>query len=687
MDNLSKHTFKELSNNFFDMALDEQNGLIRELRTRPDGFNIADKSIGFGGVRYTLNTDDVRTDESYTAYKDRLACYDEVSVDSNKAVCVNRALSVHTEYTLESDGLILTAFSENADISQFGIDLNFNFLGKKNGTYEGQLIPTSPYDSTVGNRQYFIMSVINGGLCAVVSLEPGYMWKIDYSPYCYGHFITGFQIMSSPDKIFAAEGKKSLKLKIVFAQTAEKLYEKIQRIFGLPMAIPQITGSFENKLCVDILGESDCVKVISESREELIPVIGGKAQVNRLNYGRHTVIPYIDGREGLDTQIWFGDDIKTLFEKSCNTITGSNHGDDNMCEGTVWCWSLISYMNTYGDKKYLNKVRSALKKVMCEECEPIQGQTIVPYSVNGMPPYLIYKSHRIQEQFFGISMLTDMYKLTGEKKYIDFAEKSARAVLSLYQRDNGGLIVSKDYTTVCAPIIAIVDLALIFKDTSPEKYAFFAESAKRIADFLVERGFDFPTEGDETDITDEEMEEGSISCTALSVLYYCRYIENNRKYIDFARDILDFHENWVSCSPDVKLYRSTMRWWETIWEGDATGPSVCAGHAWSVWRAEADYHMAVLTGESEYFKKSLNSFMCNFSKINKNGESYTSYVPDYIPGGGDSSIKSERKQLRGEDHSKKYEIAHNYPKHFDDSLSRYVWVRASATWLKDRGGF
>ena len=40
------------------------------------------------------------------------------------------------------------------------------------------------------------------------------------------------------------------------------------------------------------------------------------------------------------------------------------------------------------------------------------------------------------------------------------------------------------------------------------------------------------------------------------------------------------------------------------------------------------------------------------------------------------------KQLMGENIRIKYEIAHSYPKHKDNSLSRYAWVRACYTWLK-----
>lgn len=676
-----KKRFK-LQNSFNSIEINANNGLLEEIKPWIGDYNLADKN-GFGGVRYTLKTDDIKTDEAFTLYIDKKADYDVIKVGDCTADCKNTSLAINTRFVLENDEILIEAYSDNNDISQFGIDLNFNFLGKKNGTYVGQLIPTSPYDSLNQKRMYYILPIVNVGFCAVVSMSQNTLWKIDYSPYCAGHYINGFQVMSSVDKTFGPEGDKRLSLRIFFAKTIEECFDRIQKIFDLPIILPEITGTFKNELEVSVLGEAQYVKVISDDTNEDIAVKDGKAVIKKLNYGRHTLVPYNNGIEGLDMQVWFGEDIPKLFEKSCDSVKEPYHGDDNLCEGMAWCWAMLCYMNTYGNTKYLDTVRNALKTVMCDGVEPLERQSIVPYSVDGKPPYHIYKSDRVQEQFFGISMLTSMYKLTKEEKYLDYAVKSAKTMIDTYQREDGAIVPHTDYTTVCAPIIAIVDLALIFKDVDEEEYNYFSLSAKKIADYLVNRGFHFPTEGEISDVNDEEMEEGSISCTALSVLYYCRYIEKNQAYIDFAKKVLEFHDNWITYTPDVKLYRSTMRWWENIWEGDGTGPAICAGHAWTVWRAEADYHMAVLTGEREYFKKSINGFMTNFSKINANGESYACYQPDFFAGGGHIGIRMSRKQLSEEDYPKKYEITHNYPRHVDNSLSRYAWVRFAETWIKD----
>lgn len=666
------------------LEIDRKKGLVCALRSPLGAYNLADER-GFGGVRYTLKEDDARTDVPFTAYVDRLAAYDRIALEGTQARCENTTLGICTVFQVEGDALHIRSHAENERLSQFGLDLNFNFLGKKNGGYLGQLLPSSPYTSRDGRWTYFILPVVEAGFCAVVSRTPNVLWKLDYSPDCWGHYINGFQMMSSPDRLYGAEGPKQLELEIVFARTQEECFEKIQQILGLPMIVPRITGAFAEELTVDVLGQADSIRVICGQREETVFPHAGRAVVHRLGYGRHELVPCAGGQSGLDVQVWFGEEVKALFEKSCDTITGFKHGDDNLCEGMIWCWSMLCYMNLYGERKYLPKVREAMKIVLCDGVEPRPRQSIVPYALDGKPPYHICQSDRVQEQFFGVSLLLEMYRLTGEEEYLDFAVNAAKTVLDTYQRADGGIFrhAGSDYTTVCAPIIPIVDLALVFRERDRALYDRFADAAKRMADYLVRRDLHFPTEGAVSDLHDEEMEEGSISCTALSVLYYCRYIERKQEYIDFAGKILKLHDDWVIRTPDVRLYRSTMRWWETIWEGDARGPSICAGHAWAIWRAEADYHMGVLTGKTEYFEQSLNAFMSNLSKITADGESYSCYQPDFITGGGEVETRSGRKALRAEDPAKTYEIMHDYPHHCDDSLSRYVWTRACATWLKD----
>ena len=128
---MSESKLLNIGNSNITVEIGKGDGLIRGLFAPLGDYNLADKK-GFGGVRYTLKGDDIKTDVAFTAYNDRLASYDSTEITENGALCENKALRFHTLFKLENDVLRIDSFAENGDISQFGIDLNYNYLGKKN---------------------------------------------------------------------------------------------------------------------------------------------------------------------------------------------------------------------------------------------------------------------------------------------------------------------------------------------------------------------------------------------------------------------------------------------------------------------------------------------------------------------------------------------------------------------------
>ena len=133
------------------------------------------------------------------------------------------------------------------------------------------------------------------------------------------------------------------------------------------------------------------------------------------------------------------------------------------------------------------------------------------------------------------------------------------------------------------------------------------------------------------------------------------------------------HEAWVIHTPICQMRNSSLRWWETNWEGDADGPALDCGHAWTIWRAEADWLYYKLTGDKAYKDKAINGFNSNFSKINEKGESYAIYNVDDINGGGFHDVADEIE----------FKLASKFHKNKDSGLSRYVWYRAVDSILKD----
>lgn len=236
---------------------------------------------------------------------------------------------------------------------------------------------------------------------------------------------------------------------------------------------------------------------------------------------------------------------------------------------------------------------------------------------------------------------------------------------------DGTTAETADYTTVTCMAIPVVDMARRLKEHGDERFRFFEQRAEKMADYIVRRDLDFPTEGGFNEQVNPEVEEGSMSCAALTVLYTAQYIKNKQEYLDYAEKILTIHDAFTVFTPHPVMFRSTLRWWETIWEGNADGPAVCYGHAWSIWRAEAEYRYALLTHDDARLLDFYNCFMTNLAKEDADGHMYAIYQYEPISSG---ALAENGKEVDFSD-------CFGFPRRRDVTLSRYVFARGYDTWL------
>lgn len=647
------------------------NGCIGDLSF--DGVNLAATHGETGSVGFTLISDDIKnqTDkEDFNLYHDRTSTYDSIEKNGNITVCTDIKNKIRTQYICEDDIFHIISNTDNSEISQFALNFDLNFLGM-NTDYKTQLLPTSPYKS--GKYFYYILTEPCGKFVTIVSQKPCDGWKIRYSPTFCGHYILRLQIMASFDRAFSGSGKKDIDLKMFVSDSIDAAFERISKIFDAPLLKIIKSGGFDGETEIHAVGACDRI-VLKDSDGNKTVLDAKNEKIKLCKFGFHTVTPYNGEKKGLDAVLWCGKDAEMLFEKCTGAIKKPYHVDDNLCEGGCFLWSMLCNMRIGKHRKYDSIVKHELSEIMGENGVQIPRKTIVPYKTE-YAPYHICKSTRIQEQFFGVSILLEAYKTYSDKKYLDFAQKTLDELLDNYFI-NGKIYNGEDYTTVCAPVISIVDMANV---TQNKRYK---KAAIAVAEYLLKRGINFPTEGTDSNNTKRDFEDGSISCTALSVLYVCANLHYDERYIKFAKEILDLHKAWTIYTPDAKMYGSSFRWWETIWEGDGEGPAICAGHAWTIWKAEALYWYGILTGDKDAFLMSQNGFVTNFAKANKNGEMYSCFEVDYIRGGGHENVKKDVKQLADGSFVDSFKIAHAYPAHTDSSLSRYAWVRYVYTWEK-----
>ncbi len=592
----------------------------------------------------------------------------------------NASLLTQLQIEIEDNAIILNLTTDFRDFSEFGLNLPFNFMGKKmGGNFDEQYLFNSPYRSIDEKYKYCYLKNIKGKDVFVIFLSDADGWKMDYSPWVSGHYFVNLKCLANFDRAYETNSKrKQLKLALLFADSFEQGLEKIAKLYNAPLLFYDKSYTFNGKGKVRVYGRCDRVDYLSNGRIVKTQSVNGKEFIYSQVSGKIDLVPFYKGVKGLDCSVFGYADLNESAKKANDAVV-SYAGEPNLgnlCECQFWASAMMRYMLVNGRKQeYDAKLKEFFNMLLPENEESaVVRLSVLKQAVAGLPEYSVYKSRRIQEHFAGVSILLDAYKLYGEQKFLDYAIGMLDSLIDNYQEQNGGFFTGhigekEDYSTVTCLMLAIVDMAIFFKDKDQEKYQKYYASASALAQFIYNRGISFPTEGGNSDCAEEQMEDGAISCSALSLLYYAQKLERKENYILKAKEIMDMHDAWVMKTPDCNIFYSSLRWWETRWEGDKDGPALCSGHGWTIWRAEADFWYYRLTGDKEYLHRALNGFTTNFSKFNENGQATAIYHADYISGGG---FQFEKDQI-------KYEILNRFPKMIDVKTSRYVYVRAYDT--------
>ena len=657
------------------LILNENNRIID---TRcPENIILSDEI----SLAYTLKDDDITVGKkpSCTPFLDRQDYFENGA--SKKELCP----IYKTEY---KDGLIIDIYGHD-NMSEFGINLPFNFMGKKGlGGWKNQFLFNSPYRSEDKSFIYAYLTKPNGNNLVVAFLSDSDGWKMDYSEHSWGHYFINLKLLANYDKAYGTKRRNPLHLKVAIMPVTDfdSCLDTLSMLYGKPFMDYDISGGKIGDT-VSLIPYGNVDKIIEKHNGSEIALPFNKEYTIK-HEGVTELTPVYNGKAGAPVTIYGYKSIIDLYKKSLDTVDIdiiNERTNSNLCEHQCWVSAMLRFLIKYGNtlssadrRAYENKLKAQLD-IITEENEKraIPEVTILNKPHDRFPAYNVYKSARVQELHFGIIILLDAYKYFGDQKYYDYMIGATDCLLDFYYKDNHievdwGDGVGEDYTTVCSPMIALCDAANFLKDKDEARHERYKSCATKMADFLYNRGFNFPTEGSKTNLTEAEMEDGSISCTALSLLYYCKNIERVEGYIKKAKEILDVHECWIMNTPICQMHQSSLRGWETGWEGDGDGPALCCGHAWSIWRGEADYLYYELTGDCEHLRKAKNTFLTNLSKIQSDGTTYAIYNIDEINGGG---FHTECSRIS-------YKLANRFASWPDCGLSRYVWVRMCDTFLQ-----
>ncbi|MBR5569852.1 MAG: hypothetical protein IKW10_03065 [Oscillospiraceae bacterium] len=673
------------------------NGSIERILDKRYDFpvDITDGTGRFGYLAYTLKNEDINAQEhpGCVPFEEKYAGYDKKL----------RNAEFGTELLIEksNDGICLDISCDGENVDGAGLFLPFNFVGRKNGYWKEQFTISSPYHSKDYRYHMFYLARPDGkGIACIVENEID-CFMINYSPYQGGHWIRGITFWSQLDKAYGRPKRKEkrIRLHILPVSSYMETMERACRIWGCTaLYYDNATGFINQPFSLRTMGQEDEIRVVSPSGTEQ-PVSDGSFVPRE--YGFYTATPYSQGKPGMDCTVFAMDSVKKMQERAAKIIrqdTGNVIGhtadglpvyepahlsyrgckDFNLCEHSMWVWGALKYLRRNSTHKRLNEDVLNLLRIV----DPSNHVNLYRCSYDPADHYNTIGDYRIQEAFQGVNILLDAYHLYQEPRYLELAKTALREKLLVDQLSDGGIYRwagegaarhREDYTTVTFMALPVVDMALILRQKNDPDWAFFAKAAIAMADHMVARGLSFPTEGGtDPEVNGEEVEDGSISCTALTLLYVYDKIVKKQEYLDLATEILKIHDAYSVYTHHPCMYRSSLRWWETIWEGDSDGPAICFGHAWTIWRAEAEYWYGMVMHDDARLLDSYNGFMTNLSKTDIDGNMYAIYQYE--------QIASPCLEWRGwlTDRSNR----EGFPKRTDVTLSRYAWARADDTWFQ-----
>lgn len=219
---------------------------------------------------------------------------------------------------------------------------------------------------------------------------------------------------------------------------------------------------------------------------------------------------------------------------------------------------------------------------------------------------------RIQNGEFMISLLVDRYEATGDLRSLEMANEFAEYVLSRQTKDGyyGGYNMV-DYDAVLYPTKAITELMVVEEPLaagSPkwqQRYERQAQSVKRAIDYMVAKGLDVNTEGEDT------FEDGAVSCTALQIALFAlrqKDLGARGKYTATAQQVLAAHACLTRLlDTDSRSIGGTARWWEAWYDEKRDAQMMTSPHGWAGWTLYANYYVYLLTGEERYLRELMNA--------------------------------------------------------------------------------
>src|SRR5690625_9888 len=570
--------------------------------------------------------------------------------------------------------MIHTVFSQQKG-PRMGVNFDFAFLDCDDDGFENKLMLTEMYIDPNYLYAYFLFRQYNGQYIVMAINERFAAYRLKYS--YFGHRVTGMQILANASDVITDEDRNmiqtdSLRIMIGFQPNLQAAKKFAAEILNISIASYELSGNvIGNDFSFTTINDFDEVRILDEDGHEtsfkednshyffhlekdtmyrIISRVNNREHVSYVlahkNWSDYYNIicpfyrKYFQHETGAFYRVIFKN---TLSPEGGRTFEGVHFGnpfEKMSCRtgefGGFAGWAMLKCLRLNPNNP---EIYESVKKYIEHWALNLHGRKKTLYGTVHKRPhrhrlkkysaYHLYKELNFpQYEVFLMEQLIDYYEITKSEKILNELLGMAQHFMTDHIGKNGEVLYRNiDYTTVHTPVILFVKLAKLCEKLQKNKLKETYEMvAAKMTNHIVNRGLDFPTEGESC------TEDGSIACSALSILYFCYHIEYKQHYFEMAQKMLHLHRMLELTTYDAKMYMSSIRFWETQYESNDYGPSYNAGHAWSLWSAEAKLYYALLTADFSRLLEAYNSFITNMAKVEPNGGMTVSYTPDMIPG-------------------------------------------------------
>jgi hypothetical protein len=276
-------------------------------------------------------------------------------------------------------------------------------------------------------------------------------------------------------------------------------------------------------------------------------------------------------------------------------------------KATTHTESWLGHYSTYLARRYFPD--SALDKAAEHNF-----RTILPLMWDVQKAVPLLRVQRIQNNYYMIGLLVDIYRATNNIDDLLMASKLADWLIKHHQDASGAYRFRKrggHYTSVAYGGKSMLELAAAEKELRAkdpvwgERYKRHYASAKAAIDDLARRLDDIGTEGQPT------YEDGMIGCSATQLAMFAllqEKQEDRAKYLEAARYMFGGHRclNQMIV-PDCRMNEGSLRFWEAQYDVMIRRNMMNSPHGWSAWRIPGLYYMYQLTGDEAWLRRAMNA--------------------------------------------------------------------------------